>query len=128
MDMSVKLNLSYPAARPVEQVAEKSVAEKSASEKAVNRSVDTSGGKGSHPASVVDDAEKVRNAVTEIEKFLSSTRRNLEFSTDEESGKIVVKVIASETGELIRQLPSEEALRIANSLSDVNSILFDAKV
>ncbi len=123
MDMSVKLNLSYPAARPVEQVAEKS-----ASEKAVNRSVDTSGGNGSHPASVVDDAEKVRNAVTEIEKFLSSTRRNLEFSTDEESGKIVVKVIASETGELIRQLPSEEALRIANSLSDVNSILFDAKV
>lgn len=128
MDMSVKLNLSYPAARPVEQVAEKSVAENSASEKAVNRSVDTNGGSGSHPASVVDDAEKVRNAVTEIEKFLSSTRRNLEFSTDEESGKIVVKVIASETGELIRQLPSEEALRIANSLSDVNSILFDAKV
>ncbi|MFP5429027.1 MAG: flagellar protein FlaG [Gammaproteobacteria bacterium] len=128
MDMSVKLNLSYPAARPVEQVTEKPVAEKTASEKAVNRSVDASRGNGSQQTSVVDDAEKVRNAVTEIEKFLSSTRRNLEFSTDEESGKIVVKVIASETGELIRQLPSEEALRIANSLSDVNSILFDAKV
>lgn len=70
----------------------------------------------------------MKSAVSEIEKFLSSTRRNLEFSTDEESGKIVVKVIASETGELIRQLPSEEALRIAHNLSDVNSILFDAKV
>lgn len=71
---------------------------------------------------------KYESAVAEIEKFLSNGRRNLEFSTDEESGKVVVKVIASETGELIRQLPSEEALRIANSLSDVNSLLFDAKV
>ena len=72
----------------------------------------------------VDD---VQNAVAEIEKFLSESRRNLQFSTDEESGKIVVRVIASDSGELIRQIPSEEALRIAHSLSDVNSILFDAK-
>ena len=74
------------------------------------------------------EAEKVKNALKDIEKFLASSRRNLEFSTDEESGRIVVKVIASETGELIRQLPSEEALRIAHSLSDVNSLLFNAKV
>ncbi|AUF95589.1 flagellar biosynthesis protein FlaG [Pseudomonas sp. 02C 26] len=122
MDMSVKLNLSYPAARPTEQVAEKPV-----SDVAVPRTED---GKrlsdGEQPSAVID-AEQVRSAVAEIEKFLSNGRRNLEFSTDEESGKVVVKVIASETGELIRQLPSEEALRIANSLSDANSLLFDAK-
>lgn len=75
----------------------------------------------------VPDTEKVKSAVKEIEKFLASNRRNLEFSTDEESGKIVVKVIASETGELVRQIPSEEVLKIANSLSDVNSLLFNAK-
>lgn len=118
MDMSVKLNLSYQAARQAEPVAEKSVVQ---------------------PAEVFDEAKKddpvkvqgvddVKNAVAEIEKFLNETRRNLEFSTDEESGKIVVKVIASDSGELIRQLPSEEALRIARSLSDANSVLFDAKV
>ncbi|MFK3682091.1 flagellar protein FlaG [Pseudomonas sp. NPDC088890] len=123
MDMSVKLNLSYPAARPAEQVADKSIADKS-----VARATDAERGSDAKEPSAVTDVEKVRSAVSEIEKFLSSTRRNLEFSTDEESGKIVVKVIASETGELIRQLPSEEALRIANSLSDVNSLLFDAKV
>ncbi|MCV9919370.1 flagellar protein FlaG [Pseudomonas sp. BT-42-2] len=123
MDMSVKLNLSYPAARPAEQVADKSIADKS-----VARATDAERSSDAKEPSAVTDVEKVRSAVSEIEKFLSSTRRNLEFSTDEESGKIVVKVIASETGELIRQLPSEEALRIANSLSDVNSLLFDAKV
>lgn len=122
MDMSVKLNLSYPAARPTEQVAEKPV-----SDVAVSRPEDAKRLSDGKKPSAVIDAEQVRSAVAEIEKFLSNGRRNLEFSTDEESGKVVVKVIASETGELIRQLPSEEALRIANSLSDANSLLFDAK-
>ncbi|RZA24076.1 MAG: flagellar protein FlaG [Proteobacteria bacterium] len=122
MDMSVKLNLSYPAVRPVEQVADKPV-----TDTAVTRAADTYRVADAKEPSSVIDAEQVRKAVSEIEKFLSTSRRNLEFSTDEDSGKIVVKVIASETGELIRQLPSEEALRIASSLSDVNSLLFDAK-
>lgn len=124
MDMSAKLNLSYPAARSAEQVGGKPVARLADAP----RGSDTLEPKAVSAAEKGTDAEKVKSAVSEIEKFLSSTRRNLEFFTDEESGKIVVKVIASETGELIRQLPSEEALRIAHSLSDVNSLLFDAKV
>ncbi|MEW9902817.1 flagellar protein FlaG [Pseudomonas putida] len=118
MDMSVKLGLSYQAARSAEQVAEKPVVQP----------VDISdeGNKKDDPL-MVKGVEEVKSAVAEIEKFLKETRRNLEFSTDEESGRIVVKVIASDSGELIRQIPSEEALRIAHSLSDVKSILFDAK-
>lgn len=123
MDMSVKLNQSYPAVRPAEQVVDKPVTDTS-----VVRAAETNRVGDVKEASAIIDAEQVRNAVSEIEKFLSTSRRNLEFTTDEDSGKIVVKVIASETGELIRQLPSEEALRIASSLSDVNSLLFDAKV
>ncbi|MNH14918.1 flagellar protein FlaG [compost metagenome] len=124
MDMSVKLNLSYPTARSTDPVADRPVARSAETP----RGSDTLEPKAVTAAEGLQDVEKVKNAVSEIEKFLSTTRRNLEFSTDEESGKIVVKVIASETGELIRQLPSEEALRIAHSLSDVNSLLFDAKV
>ncbi|MBP2261160.1 flagellar protein FlaG [Pseudomonas hunanensis] len=116
--MSVKLNLSYPAARSAEQVAEKPVAREAEHAK---REVD-------EDSLAAKDAEKVKSAVSEIEKFLKASQRNLAFSTDEESGKIVVKVIATDSGQLIRQLPSEEALRIARSLSDVNSVLFDAKV
>lgn len=121
MDMSVKLNLSYQAAKPVEQPTERPVV------KPVEAVEVTPPAKESADSGL-SEAEKVKNALKDIEKFLASSRRNLEFSTDEESGRIVVKVIASETGELIRQLPSEEALKIAHSLSDVNSLLFDAKV
>lgn len=120
MDMSAKLNLTYPSVRSVEQVAEKPVTRPV---KAVIPQEDDK-----KDALAAKDADKVKSAVSEIEKFLKASQRNLEFSTDEESGKIVVKVIASDSGELIRQLPSEEALRIARSLSDVNSVLFDAKV
>ncbi|MBA1200833.1 flagellar protein FlaG [Pseudomonas capeferrum] len=118
MDINVKMNLSYQAVRTAEQVAEKPI----------TRLADIPPDSGKSGLPPVEDADKVKSAVSEIEKFINSSRRNLEFSTDEESGKIIVKVIASDTGELIRQLPSEEALRIANSLSDVNSLLFDAKV
>lgn len=117
MDMSLKLNLSYQAARPAEQVTDKPVV----------RQADVSDEGKKNDLAKVQSADEVKSAVAEIEKFLKESRRNLEFSTDEESGKIVVKVIASDSGELIRQIPSEEALRIAHSLSDVKSVLFDAK-
>ena len=119
MDMSVKLNLSYPATQKAEQVAQSPVARSTEASKTDDAHKDTQ---------TVHDAAKVKSAVSEIEKFLKASQRNLEFSTDEESGNIVFRVIASDSCELIRQLPSEEALRIAHSLSDVNSVLFDAKV
>lgn len=118
MDMSVKLNLSYPAVRPAEQ----------ATEQPATQVVQAAGESKASDRDKAPETEQVKTAVKDIEKFLASSRRNLEFSTDEESGRIVVKVIASETGELVRQIPSEEVLRIAHSLSDVNSLLFDAKV
>lgn len=121
MDMSVKLNLSYQAAKPAEQATERPPVKPAGDVESI-----TPAKGGTDPG--LAEAEKVRSALKDIETFLATSRRNLEFSTDEESGRIVVKVIASDTGELIRQLPSEEALRIAHSLSDVNSLLFDVKV
>ncbi|MFJ2287466.1 flagellar protein FlaG [Pseudomonas iridis] len=118
MDMSVKLNLSYPAPKPVTPVADKpSETPKvtKAEPPVAAKSQDT------------DDA-KLKLAVQEIEKFVQSIKRNLEFSIDEHSGKVIVKVIASETGEVVRQIPSAEALKLADSLANASHVLFDAKV
>lgn len=41
---------------------------------------------------------------------------NLEFSIDDTTGQTVVKVVDSSTKELIRQIPSEEMLAIAQAL------------
>lgn len=116
MDMSVKLNLSYPAAQPANvTVAQSTGVSYGASD---NQSV--AGSKDSDP-------NKLKLAVQEIEKFVQSIKRNLEFSIDEASGKVVVKVIATESGEVVRQIPSEEALKLAESLNTASNVLFDAK-
>lgn len=127
MDMSVKLNLSYPAVTPASNTADKLVAapQVSTAVPEVAAATDTSTSKDSTSE---QSSEKLKSAVQDIEKFVQSVKRNLEFSIDEESGKVIVKVIASDTGEVVRQLPSAEALKIADNLQNAHSLLFDAKV
>ncbi|WP_448723394.1 flagellar protein FlaG [Pseudomonas farris] len=121
MDMSVKLNLSYPAAKPATTVADKPV-EKPRADALVVAPV-----KDEQKNDAVSEQDKLKMAVQEIEKFVQSVKRNLEFSIDEPSGKVIVKVIASDSGEVVRQIPNEEVLKLANSLNDASSLLFSAK-
>ncbi|MGY4662733.1 flagellar protein FlaG [Pseudomonas chlororaphis] len=121
MDMTVKLNLSYPAAKPATPVADKPVEKPQADVVALPTVKEES--KGGQT-----ERDKLKMAIQEIEKFVQSVKRNLEFSIDEPSGKVVVKVIASDSGEVIRQIPNEEVLKLANSLNDASSLLFSAKV
>lgn len=120
MDMSAKLNLSYPVAQPVATVADKVVDKPRADAMAV--AAVEAGSK-----SKETERGQLKAAVQEIEKFVQSVKRNLEFSIDETSGKVVVKVIASDSGEVVRQIPNEEVLKLANSLNDASSLLFSAK-
>jgi len=122
MDMSVKLNLSYPAAKPVTPVADKPVEKPREVVPAVAKIAAQDSKKEART-----EQEKLKMAVQEIEKFVQSVKRNLEFSIDEPSGKVVVKVIASDSGEVVRQIPNEEVLKLANSLNDASSLLFSAK-
>ncbi|MNB88592.1 flagellar protein FlaG [compost metagenome] len=116
MDMSVKLNLSYPAAAP-QSATPIGIAQQEQPKAEVVES------SGSEPKR--DDLEK---AVTDIQEFVQAAQRKLDFSIDDSTGRIVVKVIATETGDVIRQIPSETALKLAQSLSDASSLLFDDKV
>lgn len=127
MDMSVKLSLSYPAVQPMPLVADKS-ASMSPVIRAPTPAASADANADTRKKSDSDNTEALKTAVQDIQKFVQSVRRNLEFSIDEASGKVVVKVIASETGEVVRQLPSAEALKIADSLQNAHSLLFDAKV
>ncbi|MHC8291377.1 flagellar protein FlaG [Pseudomonas sp. XS1P51] len=121
MDMSVKLNLSYPAAKQATTPVVDKPAQKPLAETAPVVAVkDESKG-------AQTEQEQLKMAVQEIEKFVQSVKRNLEFSIDEPSGKVVVKVIASDSGEVVRQIPNEEVLKLANSLNDASSLLFSAK-
>lgn len=69
----------------------------------------------------------LEEAVSSIQNFVQNIRRDLNFSLDDSSGRVVVKVTDSVSGEVIRQLPSEEALRLAESLDEARSLLFKAE-
>lgn len=66
-------------------------------------------------------------AVSSIQQFVQTVQRNLNFSLDDSTGRVVVKVTDGASGEVIRQIPSEEALRLAESLEQARSLLFKAE-
>lgn len=71
---------------------------------------------------------QVQQAAQMIGKAIQTFSRNLEFSVDEAAvGKTVVKVVDKETGDMIRQIPSEEALAIAKALDRLQGLLIRQK-
>ena len=61
----------------------------------------------------------------QLESYLRSVGRNVQFSIDSASGETVVSVRDATTGGLIRQIPSEEALRLAKALTAKGNSLLD---
>ncbi|MGX5220050.1 MULTISPECIES: flagellar protein FlaG [Pseudomonas] len=71
--------------------------------------------------------QAVEQAASSIQGYVQSIRRDLNFAVDDSSGRVVVKVTDSASGDVIRQIPSEDALRLAESLEAVRSLLFKAE-
>jgi len=70
----------------------------------------------------------IEKAVADMNGFMQSMQRNLSFSVDEELGRDIVAVKDRESGEIIRQIPSEELVVLLKKMDDVAGILFDTKV
>ena len=80
------------------------------------------------PAAAPVEVRKIESVTKQIDSFLRSMNRSLQFRLDESSGRMVVSITDSETGEVIRQVPGEDALRIAQSLESRLSGILDEKV
>jgi flagellar protein FlaG len=68
------------------------------------------------PARTPPSKQQVEAAVDTINRSLQPSNYSLNFSLDQKSDRVVVKVVDSESGETLRQIPSEEALAIAESI------------
>lgn len=69
------------------------------------------------------DPGKLTQVATELSDMMSMMRKGLAFKVDENSGQAVVTVLDRDTGDVIRQMPSEEALKLAEKLSEVTGLL-----
>ena len=73
------------------------------------------------------ERDALEEAVADMQDFTQNIQRSLSFSINENTGRTVVEVTDKTTGEVIRQLPTEEALRLAESLEEMRSLLFTAQ-
>lgn len=70
-------------------------------------------------AKAIESAEPVdvkKELMASTQQINQKTASNIEFSIDDESRRSVVKVVDGESGEVLRQFPTEEALRVARQL------------
>ena len=74
------------------------------------------------PADVVAP-EQIDAAVAQIANFVKGLGRSLAITVDDRSGDFIVQVQNAQTKEVIRQIPSEEVMRIAAAVEDRNDAL-----
>lgn len=67
------------------------------------------------PAAETSVAE-IEEALRQIRNFLHQSQRQLEFQVDSHSGHTVIRVLNPATGELIRQIPGDEVIRLAKQM------------
>lgn len=67
--------------------------------------------------------EELTQAVDKANSFLQSVQRGLQFRVDQDTNTTVVKVVDSESGEVVRQIPPERALEILKEMSEMESRL-----
>lgn len=72
-------------------------------------------------------ALSVEDAVKRISDFVAPTQSEISFSIDEVSGVQVVKIMDSQSNEVIRQFPSKEAIEIARALDKLQGLLIKDK-
>ena len=67
--------------------------------------------------------EELSKALDSINKTLQIRAPGLEFSVDDDSDRTIVKVVDMETKEVIRQMPTREAMEIAKALDKLQSLM-----
>lgn len=74
------------------------------------------------------DKKRVEAATQQLNDFMRRNSIQLKFSVDGDTKEIVVKVVQKQTGKVIRQIPSEEALKIEKAFDSRRGLLVKEKV
>lgn len=75
------------------------------------------------PVEAEVDTDTLIALTDSLTDMMSMMRKGLEFRVDEMQGMPVVSVMDMDSGELIRQIPSEEALALAEKMSEIAGVL-----
>jgi uncharacterized FlaG/YvyC family protein len=68
---------------------------------------------------------EINLAIEQVQVMMDLRNRSVEFTTDTESGAQVVKVVDSDSGDVIRQIPAEELLSFMRNLTRMIGTFID---
>ncbi|TYK65587.1 flagellar protein FlaG [Colwellia echini] len=71
---------------------------------------------------------QLENVAKQLQEFIGTMNRGLEFIVDDDSGRDVIKVIDKNSGDVIKQYPTEEVLSLVAKLSEATGNFVDSKV
>jgi len=72
--------------------------------------------------------EDVEEMVEALEDFANTVQTRLNFSIDDGTEDVVVKIMDKETDEVIKQFPAEEILKLREKMQDLSGLLFSTNV
>lgn len=74
-----------------------------------------------------NDKAAIAGAVKKLNDYVAPALQTIEFSIDDETDRIVVKVVDTETQQVLRQIPNEEVLAITKSLDNLRGLVISQK-
>jgi flagellar protein FlaG len=71
-----------------------------------------------------EEGPSLDSVVSDLNSMVRELHRELRFSIDQDSGDTVVKVVDRQTEEVVRQIPSEELMRLRKRLEEAAGVIF----
>lgn len=122
--MDIQATNGLPAPQPQQQRTAATPGSTTAAKPAAPAATDSKPtGKAASKEDAQAELKEVTQAVSDINKAMQFMSRQLEFSVDTDSERTIVKVIDQQTREVIRQMPTKEALEIGKALEKAQGLL-----
>jgi flagellar protein FlaG len=84
-----------------------------------------------NPQTQLTRAQRVEVLEAAVEKLIRRslpTNSKLQIEHDEDTGTFIYRSVDPETGEVLRQWPSEQLLKLREHLSEMEGMLFDKEI
>lgn len=72
-------------------------------------------------------SREAMEAMRQVRDYVKEVVPELDFSIDDNTGRLVVKLMDMSTNEVLRQIPTEEILHVAKMLDKLQGLLYNDK-
>ena len=72
--------------------------------------------------------KQVQQSLDDINKVMAGFSISVQFQIDPDYKELIVKVVDQETGKLIRQIPTEDVVRMSKAMDNLKGLLFAQSV